>query len=157
MKKIILISFLFSLVFLTTIGCSNKNDKEEEPNIEIQDEYDNEGERMEEKMEVVINGTTYNVNLESNPTVISLLDLLPIDINMKELNGNEKYFYLDTTLPSNPKKPEKIEKGDIMLYVDDCLVVFYKTFKTDYTYTKIGHIDNLPDLDSNNINIKFIS
>ena len=156
-KKVVLTILLFSSIFLITIGCSNKKDKEKEPNTKVQDEDDDEGERMEEKMEVVINGTTYNVNLESNPTVISLLDLLPIDINMKELNGNEKYFYLDTTLPSNPKKPEKIEKGDIMLYGDDCLVVFYKTFKTDYTYTKIGHIDNLPDLDSNNINIKFIS
>lgn len=42
-----------------------------------------------------------------------------------------------------------------MLYGNNCLVVFYKSFDTSYSYTKIGHIDNLSDLGSRNITIKF--
>lgn len=107
-------------------------------------------------MNVIINNKEYQVNLESNETVDALIKLLPLELNMKELNGNEKYYYLAETLPSNPKNPGRIEKGDIMLYGNDCLVVFYKSFNTNYTYTKVGHVDNLPDLGKGNVKIKFI-
>lgn len=29
-----------------------------------------------------------------------------------------------------------------MLFGRDCIVLFYDTFNTSYSYTKIGHIDN---------------
>ena len=80
---------------------------------------------------------------------------LPQEFRMKELNGNEKYIYLDTSFPTNSFNPQRILKGDIMLYGDNCLVIFYKSFDTPYSYTKIGHIDNLPDLGSDNITVIF--
>ena len=48
----------------------------------------------------------------------------------------------------------KINVGDVMLYGNNCLVVFYKSFDTSYSYTKIGHINNLPDLGNENISIR---
>ena len=42
-----------------------------------------------------------------------------------------------------------------MLYGDNCLVIFYKSFDTSYSYTKIGHINNLPDLGNDNVLVKF--
>lgn len=33
-----------------------------------------------------------------------------------------------------------------MLYGKDCLVIFYDTFNTNYSYIKIGKIDNSEDL-----------
>lgn len=67
---------------------------------------------------------------------------------MKELNGNEKYHYLSKSLPTNFENIGTIHAGDIMLYGDDCLVIFYESFNTSYHYNKIGHIDyeNLRDL-----------
>ena len=59
---------------------------------------------------------------------------------MKELNGNEKYRYLSRSFPAAPKKLNQIKAGDVMLYSDDCLVIFYKTHKTSYEYTKIGRL-----------------
>ena len=41
-----------------------------------------------------------------------------------------------------------------MLYGNNCLVIYYKSFDTSYSYTKIGHIDNLPDLGSENVLIE---
>ena len=73
---------------------------------------------------------------------------------MSDLNNNEKYIYLDTSLPTNPYNPKEIERGDVMLFGNDCLVIFYRSFNTSFSYTKIGHIDNLPDLGKENIIIK---
>ena len=71
------------------------------------------------------------------------------------MNDNEKYVYLDTKLPTDPENPKRINAGDVMLYGDKCLVIFYKSFDTSYSYTKIGHIDNLPDLGNVSITVKF--
>ena len=105
-------------------------------------------------MKAIINNKEYVIKLESNETVNSLINLLPMEITMNELNGNEKYIYLDNTLPTNSYNPNRINKGDVMLYGNNCLVIFYKSFDTSYSYTKIGHIDNLEDLGTGNITVK---
>ena len=105
-------------------------------------------------MKIKINDKEYIVDLENNETVRKLVSILPLDLTMSELNGNEKYVYLDKSLPTNSSNPKKINAGDVMLFGDNCLVVFYKSFDTSYSYTKIGHIDNLPDLGSGNIDVK---
>ena len=65
---------------------------------------------------------------------------LPLDLDMTELNGNEKYAGLDRPLPQRAENVRHIEAGDVMLWGDDCLVVFYKSFDTPYSYTRIGRI-----------------
>ena len=97
-------------------------------------------------MELRINGTSFKAVLEKNDTVTAIKELLPLTLEMSELNGNEEYYYLDTTLPSAPEKVGHINEGDIMLYGDSCIVVFYKSFDTSYTYTKIGHIEDTSGL-----------
>lgn len=114
---------------------------------------DKEGEN-DLMVNIIIDGNTYLAKLENNDTVNSFIKLLPKEFNMNELNGNEKYIYLDTTLPSNPTNVKHINKGDMMLYGDNCIVIFYKSFDTNYSYTKIGHIDNLDDLGKDNIIVK---
>lgn len=106
-------------------------------------------------IQVIINGKSYNAKIEENETAQSFVNMLPVEYNMNELNGNEKYIYLDNTLPTNSYSPKYIETGDIMLYGNNCLVVFYKSFDTSYSYTKIGHIENLSELGAGNITIKF--
>lgn len=61
---------------------------------------------------------------------------------MHELNSNEKYAYLDQSLPTQASSPGMIQTGDLMLYGSSCVVLFYKTFSTSYSYTRIGRIDN---------------
>ena len=106
-------------------------------------------------IKVIIDGKTYNAKIDENETAQGFVDLLPVEYNMSELNGNEKYIYLDNTLKTNSYNPKHIEAGDIMLYGNNCLVVFYKSFNTSYSYTKIGHIENLPDLGNKDIIISF--
>ena len=119
-------------------------------------ENDTEGDNnMSFNINVVIGDKTYNAVLEENNTTQYFMNMLPQKYNMSELNGNEKYVYLDETLPTNSYNPKHIEKGDLMLYGNNCLVVFYKSFDTTYSYTKIGHIENLPDLEDKDIDISF--
>ncbi|MBR2767209.1 hypothetical protein IKD67_03975, partial [Candidatus Saccharibacteria bacterium] len=89
-----------------------------------------------------------------NSTTSALIKLLPLELSMNDLNGNEKYVYLNESLPTNTYSPKHIEAGDVMLFGDNCLVIFYESFDTSYSYSKIGHIDNLPELNSESISAK---
>ena len=129
--------------------------------VEVVSNENNDKNEVDEIMEnvtsisVSINGKKYNATIENNETAKTFISRLPQELNMEELNGNEKYVYMDNSLPTNSTNPKHIEVGDIMLYGNDCLVIFYKSFNTSYSYTKIGHIDNLPNLGIDNINVKF--
>ena len=95
-----------------------------------------------QKLIIEVGDKTFTATLYDNETVTALIDMLPLTLNMSELNGNEKYYYLDDTLPTDSKRPSGIKEGDIMLYGNSCLVLFYESFSTSYSYTPIGHIDD---------------
>jgi len=97
---------------------------------------------------LTIGGTVFNAELANNATARAFDALLPTTLNMTELNGNEKYKYLDTSLPTNASCPGTIHAGDILLYGNNCVVVFYKTFNTSYSYTKIGKITDTTGLEA---------
>ena len=91
---------------------------------------------------LTIDDRTFTATMEQNSTAEAFRVLLPLTLEMQELNGNEKYHYLSQSLPTNRTKVGTIHAGDIMLYGDNCVVVFYETFTTAYQYTPIGHITN---------------
>ena len=157
MKKT-LYSLLLILLLCMTVGCNIKkevNDNEFNTNNQQKNDKEvNDSNEVIKTVKAIINGNEYIINLEDNETAKSFASLLPLELNMSELNGNEKYIYLDTTLPTNSSNPKRINTGDVMLYGNNCLVIFYKSFDTSYSYTKIGHIDNLPDLGNGSITIK---
>ena len=100
-----------------------------------------------ETMQMKIGDKEYSVILNDNNTTKALRELLPMTLTMAEFNGNEKYYLLHNSLPSRPEHIGQIKSGDVMLFGDDSLVVFYKDFKTTYSYTRIGHIENAADLE----------
>lgn len=63
---------------------------------------------------------------------------------MNKLNGNEIYYYLDQDLPTNSYQSHNIETGDIMLFGSSCLVIFYESLRTNFSYSRIGKIST-PD------------
>ncbi|MBE6736804.1 MAG: hypothetical protein E7567_07940 [Ruminococcaceae bacterium] len=90
-------------------------------------------------MKLIVGGQTFTVRLENNETAQALKAQLPLDLEMTELNGNEKYYYY-STLPTSATRPGTIRAGDIMLYQSNTLVIFYDTFESDYSYTRIGSV-----------------
>lgn len=106
-----------------------------------------------------INGKSFSAKLYKNKASADLFQRLPLTLDMNELNGNEKYNYLDFSLPVKTEDIGRIKAGDIMLYGNNCLVVFYESFDTSYSYTKLGYIEN-PDglaqaLGKDSVTIKF--
>ena len=101
-------------------------------------------EEREMEIEITAGGKTFAATLYDNDAARALADMLPMTLNMEELNGNEKYYYLDSNLPANSSRPAGINTGDLMLYGSNCLVLFYKSFSTSYSYTPLGHLDD-PD------------
>ncbi len=95
-----------------------------------------------------IGAKSFAATLLDNSTAKVFKQMLPLIINMKELNGNEKYGDLPKSLTANSSNPGTIHNGDLMLYGSNTLVVFYKTFSTSYNYTKLGVIDDAADLAS---------
>ena len=91
---------------------------------------------------IKVGSSTFNATLLNNPAVTEFKQRLPLTINMSELNGNEKLYRFSTNLPANASNPGTIQTGDLMLYGANTLVLFYQTFSTTYSYTRLGRIDN---------------
>ena len=114
---------------------------------------------MKDTINIIIGDNHFTAILESNPAAIELKKMLPLTINMKDLNSNEKFFDLPSILPTNASSPATIKSGDIMLWGSNTLVLFYKTFNTSYSYTRLGKIENpsglLEALGSGNVKVTF--
>lgn len=93
-----------------------------------------------------VNGETFAIKLADNATAEAFSGMLPLRVRLSELNGNEKYVNLDQSLPTDPAVPSGIEAGDVMLFGNSCLVVFYESFSTTYSYTRIGSIEDASGL-----------
>ena len=114
--------------------------------------------KVMDSIKISINGQNFSVRLEDNPSARAFAEKLPLEVDMQELNGNEKYFYLDSDLPSDSERVKQIHAGDLMLFGSNCVVIFYKDFQTNYSYTRLGKIEatNLEKiLGAGNVHVKF--
>ena len=99
-----------------------------------------------DQITVIVNGSSFDAVLADSETGRAFAELLPLTITMTELNGNEKYHYLDGSLPTDSYKPGTIEAGDLLLYGNNCVVLFYETFSSSYSYTRIGKLTSADGL-----------
>lgn len=134
-----IIAVLFTFSFCNA-GCSNDNEKVPIPNNVYGNENTNTNSTS--KMKVTIGTAVFTATLYNNPSANALKAMLPLTLKMTELNGNEKYYDFSAPLPSNASVGGDIKVGDLTLYGDNVLVLFYKSFNTSYPYTKLGYIDN---------------
>lgn len=141
--------YLFVTVILLLIlsGCSLQPQKEEDTsdNQERISEYTQTQEGETNIMDdyiIKIKNQEFKVCIYENETAQAIAAQFPITLNMKDLNQNEKYYFLSEEYPVNPEKTGQIKTGDLMLYGSDCLVLFYQTFSTSYRYTPVGYIED---------------
>jgi hypothetical protein len=111
------------------------------------------------KMKITIGDNIFTATFNNSATATAFKTRLPITVTMTELNGNEKYVDLPTALPANASYPKLVHSGEVMLYGSKTLVLFYKTFSTEYSYTPVGRIENpaglAAALGSGNVTVRF--
>ena len=116
-------------------------------------------EKEQVNMWMMIDGNRFEVMSENNATAHAFAAQLPLTLNMEDLHSNEKHTQLPNAVPTNASRANTIHNGDIMLYGSSTLVVFYKSFPSSYSYTRIGRVsqpDQLADvLGQGDIQIEF--
>ena len=130
-----LMFLLFSL-FLLTGSMACKTDELTIPETKLETNKDTLGSRLR----IRIGSKTFIATLLGNPTVTAFKARLPMQISMSELNGNEKLFNFPENLPTSSSNPKMISSGDLMIYSSNVLVLFYKSFPTSYSYTRLGRM-----------------
>ncbi|MEY8685520.1 cyclophilin-like fold protein [Bacteroides sp. AN502(2024)] len=121
----------------------NDNSESGNDNKENNDNENNEGEnKMNRNIIIHVGNRGFAATLEDNATARAFSALLPMTITMNEMNSNEKYHYLSESLPTDSYRPGTIRNGDLMLYGSSCVVLFYETFASPYSYTRIGQLND---------------
>ena len=90
------------------------------------------------RMWMTVGKRRFAITLTDNAAARAFAAQLPLTLDMSELNGNEKHGDLPKPLTANASRPGTIRNGDLMLYGADTLVVFYLTFQSSYSYTRLG-------------------
>ncbi|HEY8358064.1 MAG TPA: cyclophilin-like fold protein [Ramlibacter sp.] len=94
------------------------------------------------RMWMTVGERRFAVTLVDNEAARSFAAMLPLTLDMPDLNANEKHAELPKALAANASRPGTIRSGDLMLYGSRTLVLFYLTFKSPYEYTRLGHVDD---------------
>jgi hypothetical protein len=100
------------------------------------------GDENSMQISITVGKQTFAAQLHDSKAARELRALLPLKINMKELNGNEKHGELPKSLTKSIFSPKQINTGDILLWGNSTLVIFYQDFPTQYSYTDIGKISD---------------
>ena len=172
MNKCIILTLLLIAVIPVLTACSPEDEPITEnpilpsvPNPEEPGDSDNSGnnnegndnenngnsgeeDQMNRNITIRVDDRSFTVTLEDNATTRAFTALLPMTITMNELNGNEKYYYLSESLPTDSYRLGTFRNGDLMLYGSNCLVLFYETFSSSYSYTRLGQLENPSGLSS---------
>ena len=139
MGRIFSLIFVLSLLFGVAACASESSLSEELP-------ADSEGESCKSAIPQLSDSRwereetlRITVKLYKNETAQAFASLLPLTLEMSAM-PHEKYGYLPSRLPSSAKSVERIQAGDLMLWGNDCLVLFYESFSTSYSYTPVARI-----------------
>ena len=116
-KRLKVIIILPLIILSLTAGCGE--------NSQAKPAQVKEAAQVASSITIQVNGRNFSATLEDNSTVRAFTERLPLEANMKELNGNEKYFYLDGDLPSDSQRVGQVHSGDLMLFGSNCVVLFY--------------------------------
>lgn len=97
-------------------------------------------------MWITIGEHRFKATLANTSAAREFAAMLPLTLDMDDLNRNEKHAKLSKSLTTDEHQPRTIQNGDLMLWGSRTMVVFYKDFATSYSYTSIGHIEDAAEL-----------
>lgn len=96
----------------------------------------------ESRMWITVGERRFAITLTDNEAARAFVVTLPLTLDMEDLHGNEKKKELPDALPTRESRPGTIRNGDIMLWGSRTVVIFYQTFDSTYSYTRLGRVDD---------------
>lgn len=129
------LALLFGLISQACTSCQGSEDAQ--PTLDHE-----EVKPLATKISIQVGSRTFTATMANNPAVTALLPLLPLTLEMADLNRNEKTGQLPQNLPRQTYSPGTIQNGDLLLWGTNAFVIFYETFSTSYSYTRLGKIDD---------------
>ncbi|MGO5287391.1 cyclophilin-like fold protein [Pseudoscardovia suis] len=99
---------------------------------------DEETQKAEDAMRLLIGETEVPVTWENNASVEALKELSPVTIQMSMYGGFEQVGSIGQSIVRNDVQTET-SCGDIVLYSGNQIVIFYGS--NSWTYTRLGHVD----------------
>lgn len=94
------------------------------------------------RMWMTVGERRFAITLADTEAAHAFAAMLPLALDMEELNGNEKHGELPKALPTDSSRPGTIRNGDLLLWRARTVVVFYQTFNSPYSYTRLGRVDD---------------
>ena len=96
----------------------------------------------ESRMWMTVGERRFAITLADTEAARAFAAMLPLTLDMEELNGNEKKKELPVPLPTDASRPGTIRNGDLLLWGSRTIVVFYLSFESPYAYTRLGRVDD---------------
>ena len=96
----------------------------------------------ESRMWMTVGERRFAITLADTKAARAFAAMLPLTLDMEELNGNEKKKELPNALPTDTHRPGTIHNGDLLLWGSRTVVIFYLTFDSSYAYTRLGRVDD---------------
>lgn len=127
--------FILVMMFLGLSACSSVQDNQQSEQTQTTTTSKTEEEKM---VTATVNGETFTITLNQSQAAQEFLNLLPLTLDMRDVNGNEKYAVLNQTFTNDDEKAGTIHAGDLKLWSGDGLVLFYDDFPSSYQYTDLG-------------------
>ncbi|AND78843.1 cyclophilin-like fold protein [Streptococcus pantholopis] len=147
MKKIIILIICFLLA-----GCSAAESEQSQSDeagsqttsgrslSDSQETNEREKDREETVIKARIDDQTFEIVLNDSQAAEEFKELLPLTVEMEHVNGNEVYAPLGEQFTANNQQAGQIHAGDLKLWSGDGLVLFYKDFSSNYSYTDLGRM-----------------
>lgn len=124
-----------------SVQLSSESANGQTEDVPVQESSDREDTKM--RLNVQVGDQIFTATLEDNVAVdafVSMMEEEPVAIQMSDYSGFEKVGSLGRELPSDNSQMTT-QAGDIVLYNNNQIVVFYGS--NSWSYTRIGKIDDL--------------
>lgn len=152
--RVLLIGYIF-VVLGTLAGCAQAQEGIDEAtktaemsnvsNEQGRERLTNSENQATEYIKLHIQGQTVTFRLANTAAAKQFAEQLPQTLTLEDVNDNEKYIVLNSSLPTDSKVAGTIKAGQLKLWGRQGLVLFYKNFDSSYAYTDLGEAVNPVD------------